>query len=99
MIDYALLCQTIADWRSGRRPTFPPSSTPTLPGGDTYSGGAVGDGSMEEVDSDLIVVDEYGEQQGAPEGYVSPDRTPPTPPAEYDSTMVYGGEYGEPREE
>lgn len=93
MIDYALLCQTIADWRSGRRPTFPPSATPTLPGGAGYGAAQDGsqDGAMEEVDSDLIVVDEYGEA-AAPEGYVSPDRTPRTP-SEVDSTHVYNHEY------
>lgn len=30
MIEYALLCQTITDWRAGRRPNLPQSAAPTL---------------------------------------------------------------------
>ena len=83
MIDYAILCQAIGDWRSGRRPTLPPSSTPTVPARSESTG-------MEEVDSDLLVVDEYGEA-AVPQGYESPEHTP-VAPIEYDSTMSYGAE-------
>jgi hypothetical protein len=88
MIDYYQLCQAIADWRSGRRPTLPPSSTPTQPARGESTG-------MEEVDSDLLVVDEYAEP-AAPEGYTSPDHTP-VAPIEQDSTMVYGADYPDER--
>jgi hypothetical protein len=83
MIDYALMCQAISDWRSGRRPSLPPSSTPTLPA-------ARPEGlSMEEVDSDMLEVDEYGAESAVPEGYESPDHTP-IAPIEVDTTIAYG---------
>ena len=37
MIEYAFLCQTIADWRAGRRPSLPPSATPTISGSGVSS--------------------------------------------------------------
>jgi hypothetical protein len=70
MIDYAILCQAIDNWRSGRRPSLPPSSTPTVP--------AAQGASMEEVDSDMLEVDEYGES-AVPQGYESPEHTPVAP--------------------
>jgi hypothetical protein len=92
MIDYALLCQAIGDWRSGRRPTLPPSSTPTVPARSESTG-------MEEVDSDLLVVDEYGES-AVPQGYQSPEHTP-VAGIEYDAAQSYGadGYGGEPEVE
>ena len=90
MIDYVLLCQAIGDWRSGRRPSLPPSSTPTVPAARTEASGS----PMEEVDSDLLVVDEYGEP-AAPQGYESPEHTP-IAPIELD-TPVYDDD-DEPRE-
>lgn len=80
MIDYAILCQAIGDWKGGRRPTLPPSSTPTVPARAESTG-------MEEVDSDLLVVDEYGES-AVPQGYESPEHTP-VAPIEYDAAS-YG---------
>ena len=89
MLDYALLVQAIGDWRSGRRPTLPPSSTPTVPARSESTG-------MEEVDSDLLVVDEYGES-AAPQGYESPEHTP-VAGIEVDAAQSYGadGYGGEP---
>lgn len=95
MIDYAILCQAIGDWRAGRRPTLPPSSTPTLP---ASASATVPEGPYEEeVDSEMLVVDEYSES-GAPEGYESPDHTP-VAPIEHEPTMSYGAGYDPPSEE
>ena len=79
MIDYAILCQAIVDWRSGRRPSLPPSSTPTIP--------AAQGASMEEVDSDMLEVDEYGDS-AVPQGYESPEHTP-VAPHELDTAGAY----------
>ena len=84
MIDYVILCQAIGDWRSGRRPSLPPSSTPTLPA-------ARAEGlAMEEVDSEMLEVDDPSEA-AVPEGYESPEHTP-VAPIEIDSTIAYGSE-------
>ena len=88
MIDYTLLCQAIVDWRSGRRPSLPPSSTPTLPAARPEGA------AMEEVDSDMLEVDEYGAEAAVPQGYTSPDHTP-VAPIEYDMPVV---DDDEPRE-
>lgn len=100
MIDYAILCQSISDWRAGRRPTaIPQSSTPTLPRtaveapiayehADADAEGAV----SEEFDAvESVEVDTgYEESMDA----VAEDEVEqpelPTAPADVDATMVYG---------
>lgn len=103
MIDYAYLCQAIADSRAGRRPTMPPSATPTLPGSGVSSTAPIElypsestDAAPEEtddVDSDLVEVDEpidaAGEVDQAMADAGLTDAAGEAPP-DYDSTMVYG---------
>lgn len=94
MIDYAVLCQTLADWRAGRRPSLPPSATPTMPGSGTAPISIAPSGAPHESgDSGLLLVDdalEVGlEESSAPidtdDLEASDDAAPPV-----DATMVYG---------
>jgi hypothetical protein len=59
MIDYELLCQTIEDWRAGRRPSIDLSASP------------VGAGMAEEyeVDAEQAYDPQYAEPGQAYEGY------------------------------
>jgi hypothetical protein len=100
MIDYGYLCQAIVDWRAGRRPTMPPSATPTLAaaaGGtapiELYPSGAPVEATSEEdVDSDMMEVEE--QYDAAANEEVATDvedlDAAAEPPPDYDSTMVYG---------
>lgn len=104
MIDYAYLCQTIVDWRAGRRPSMPPSATPTLPGSGVTSTApieldpqAASEAPLDEdLDSDLVEVDEQVDTAAeddveAPSEGDDLDIAPEVPP-DYDSTMVYGAD-------
>ncbi|MFO0637492.1 MAG: hypothetical protein U0168_32105 [Nannocystaceae bacterium] len=96
MIDYAILCQSISDWRAGRRPTaIPQSSTPTLPRAahetpvaPVHEEAAV----SEEYDAVESVEVDTGYEEAmeavAEEEVEQPEL--PTAPAEFDATMVYG---------
>ena len=98
MIEYALLCQTIADWRAGRRPVLPQSSSPTLQP-STGTAPIVLTPSAEEDDAEVIdagdadlddaMVAESDEADvPVDDGYG--DAPQDAPPPDYDSTMVYG---------
>ncbi|HWB75242.1 MAG TPA: hypothetical protein VG755_09805 [Nannocystaceae bacterium] len=97
MIEYALLCQTIADWRAGRRPVLPPSSSPTLqPSGGTApivltptdeEDAEVIDAGEADID-DAMVAESDEADVPVDDGYG--DAPHDAPPPDYDSTMVYG---------
>jgi hypothetical protein len=99
MIDYGYLCQAIVDWRAGRRPTMPPSATPTLSGAggtapiELHSSGAPVEATAEDdVDSDMMEVEEQYDAPASEEVAAEVDDLGATgePPPDYDSTMVYG---------
>jgi hypothetical protein len=102
MIEYALLCQTITDWRAGRRPTLPQSAAPTMVATGAAGGTApiaiasleddgsevidAGDADIED-DSMYATSDELDTEVPVDEEYAPADAGPPP---DYDSTMVYG---------
>ncbi|MBK6916857.1 MAG: hypothetical protein IPH07_05615 [Deltaproteobacteria bacterium] len=99
MIDYAILCQTIADWQAGRRPSvILPSSTPTLPQPMVAAPLATDDEPSTELSAEDY--DDDAQAYGVPTYDAGPGGTPreaipveggwSTPPADVDSTMVYG---------
>jgi hypothetical protein len=93
MIEYALLCQTIADWRAGRRPVLPPSSSPTLQGASSNAAPpSPSDDDAEMIEGDPEIDDALVESDSSPldldQGYG--DAPPADAPPDYDSTMVYG---------
>lgn len=105
MIDYAYLCQAIADSRAGRRPTMPPSAIPTLPGSGVTSTAPielypeVAAEMSAEVDMDSEVLDVEDQQDvpldgdaGSEEASALDAGGDPSaePPPDYDATMVYG---------
>jgi hypothetical protein len=58
MIDYNVLCQTIEDWKAGRRPSAPiPGPTPAAPSA-----------AYEQVDSGLVMMDGEGGYAPAADG-------------------------------
>lgn len=78
MIDYELLCQTIEDWRAGRRPSIDLSPTPVGAGAaeeyaeveadQAYEGGYEGyDDQGQYVDPNQAY--EGGYEGGDPQGY------------------------------
>ncbi len=104
MIEYALLCQTIADWRAGRRPVLPsPSPSPSATPTHVAAGGTapIDVGSLGGEDEDAEVL-EAGEADIDDEGYPPAEleadvpvedefaAAESAPPPDYDSTMVYG---------
>jgi hypothetical protein len=102
MIDYAYLCQAIADSRAGRRPTMPPSATPTLSGSGVTSTAPielypeVAAEMSAEVDMDSEVLDVEDQQDVPLDGNAESEAVDPggeptaEPPPDYDATMVYG---------
>ena len=101
MIDYAYLCQAIADSRAGRRPTMPPSATPTFPGSGVTSTAPielypeVAAEMNAEVDMDSEVLDVEDQQDVPLDAETDMDVQGPAdavaePPPDYDATMVYG---------
>jgi hypothetical protein len=98
MIEYALLCQTIADWRAGRRPVLPQSSSPTLQGGGGTApivltptsdddDAEVIDAGDADIDDGLVTESDEADVP-VDDGYGTAPQD--APPPDYDSTMVYG---------
>lgn len=99
MIDYAILCQTIGDWRAGRRPSvILPSSTPTQPQPLVAAPVATDDEPSTELSAEAF---EEADGYGVPSYDAGPGGTPREgvpieggwsagAPADVDSTMVYG---------
>lgn len=98
MIDYQVLCQSIEDWRAGRRPTAAiPGPTPAAPSA-AYEN--VDSGLVEMDDEDLPVEVEadagaYGDDAG---GYPEPGESQPDDgyaEPQYGSNDDYGAEGSE----
>lgn len=106
MIEYALLCQTIADWRAGRRPVLPPSSSPTLQAAGAPTVQAAGgtapivltpgaeDDDAEMIDAGDADMDDAmvaeSDEADVPVDDGYAEAPQDAPPPDYDSTMVYG---------
>ncbi|MCX4244584.1 hypothetical protein [Paraliomyxa miuraensis] len=69
MIDYEVLCQTIEDWRAGRRPSIDLSSTPAAGQGYEAEAGGYEQGQYEEAQYEDAQYEQGYEQGQYEQGY------------------------------